>query len=272
MIAGIAGALLTQTNQFVGLNVLGFEPSGELLVMLILGGVGRLYGAFVGPVVYLIAQDLLAKQFPEYWYFGIGAHAGAGGAVRARRHPRHRRRARRPRARPAMSAVLETRGLCKSFGALTVAESIDFRLEPGARHALIGPNGAGKTTFVNMLTGRLAPSAGQMLLGGEDITGLAQAARVKRGLGRTFQINTLFRDMSVLDNVALGVAERHGIAARLWHPASSHRQVREEARELLVALGVGDDAGTRAGPALRQATPGRDRDCVGTQAQGAAAG
>jgi branched-chain amino acid transport system permease protein len=70
--AGVAGALLTQTNQFVGLNVLGFEPSGELLVMLILGGVGRLYGAFVGPVAYLVAQDFLAKQFPEYWYFGIG--------------------------------------------------------------------------------------------------------------------------------------------------------------------------------------------------------
>ena len=72
-IAGIAGALNTQTNQFVGLNVLGFEPSGELLVMLILGGVGRIYGAFAGPLVYLIAQDWLAKQFPEYWYLGIGA-------------------------------------------------------------------------------------------------------------------------------------------------------------------------------------------------------
>ncbi|HET7363503.1 MAG TPA: branched-chain amino acid ABC transporter permease [Burkholderiales bacterium] len=71
-LAGIAGALLTQVNQFVGLNVLGLEPSGDLLVMLILGGVGRLYGAFVGPVVYLVAQDYLAKQYPEYWYFGIG--------------------------------------------------------------------------------------------------------------------------------------------------------------------------------------------------------
>ena len=71
--AGVAGALLTQVNQFVGLNVLGLEPSGDLLVMLILGGVGRLYGAFVGPVVYLIAQDYLAKQYPEYWYLGIGA-------------------------------------------------------------------------------------------------------------------------------------------------------------------------------------------------------
>ncbi len=72
VMAGVAGALLTQTNQFVGLNVLGFEPSGELLVMLILGGVGRLYGAFIGPLAYLVAQDLLAKQFPEYWYLGIG--------------------------------------------------------------------------------------------------------------------------------------------------------------------------------------------------------
>jgi len=88
-----------------------------------------------------------------------------------------------------VSAVLETERLCKSFGALTVAENIDFRLEAGARHALIGPNGAGKTTFVNMLTGRLTPTSGRVLLGGEDVTHLAQAARVKRGLGRTFQIN-----------------------------------------------------------------------------------
>jgi len=70
--AGIAGALLTQVNQFVGLNVLGLEPSGDILVMLILGGVGRMYGAFVGPVAYIVVQDTLAKQYPEYWYLGIG--------------------------------------------------------------------------------------------------------------------------------------------------------------------------------------------------------
>ena len=143
-----------------------------------------------------------------------------------------------------MSAVLETRGLCKRFGALTVAENIDFRLEAGARHALIGPNGAGKTTFVNMLTGRLAPSAGRILLGGEDITDSRQAARVKRGLGRTFQINTLFRSLPVLDNVALGIAERTGVARRLWRPASAFRAIRDEALELLATLGLTDDAAT----------------------------
>ena len=71
-LAGAAGALLTQTTQFVGLSVLGFELSGEVLVMLVLGGVRRIYGAFVGPVVYITARDYLAKQFPEYWYLGIG--------------------------------------------------------------------------------------------------------------------------------------------------------------------------------------------------------
>ncbi|HEY6864922.1 MAG TPA: ABC transporter ATP-binding protein [Burkholderiales bacterium] len=143
------------------------------------------------------------------------------------------------------AAALETRGLCKSFGALTVADDIDFRLEPGARHALIGPNGAGKTTFVNMLTGALRPSSGRILLQGEDVTAVRQAARVKRGLGRTFQINQLFRRLSVLDNVALGVAERRGVARRMWKPASRHAEVRDESLALLASLGLADDADQR---------------------------
>jgi ABC-type branched-subunit amino acid transport system ATPase component len=144
-----------------------------------------------------------------------------------------------------VSTVLETRGLCKSFGALTVADRIDFQLEAGARHALIGPNGAGKTTFVNLLTGLLAPSSGTVRLAGEDVTSLAQSGRVKRGLGRTFQINTLFRDMSVLDNVALGIAERQGVAGRFWRPAGTYGAVRDEAMALLAKLGIADDAGRR---------------------------
>ena len=144
-----------------------------------------------------------------------------------------------------MSVVLETLQLCKKFGALTVADNIDFRLEAGERRALIGPNGAGKTTFINMLTGRIAPSSGRILLGGDDITGLAQAARVKRGLGRTFQINTLFRDLTVLDNVALGIAQRRGIAGRKWRPASAHDEVRSEVLELLAELDLSAEAGRR---------------------------
>ncbi len=143
------------------------------------------------------------------------------------------------------AAALETRGLCKSFGALTVAAGINFRLEAGARHALIGPNGAGKTTFVNMLTGVLSPSSGRIVLGGEDITATGQAKRVKLGLGRTFQINALFRRLPVLDNVALAVAERRGVAPRMLRAASAHGDVRDESMELLATLGLAEDAGVR---------------------------
>jgi branched-chain amino acid transport system ATP-binding protein len=140
---------------------------------------------------------------------------------------------------------LETKKLCKSFGALVVAQNIDFRLAPGDRHALIGPNGAGKTTFVNMLTGALAPTSGKIFLNDQDITRSNQSRRVRAGLGRTFQVTTLFRNLPVLDNVALGIAEREGVAKRMWGAASSHKDIIEESRQLLSALGIADDAPTR---------------------------
>jgi ABC-type branched-subunit amino acid transport system ATPase component len=144
-----------------------------------------------------------------------------------------------------MEPVLKTEKLCKNFGALTVAQNIDFRLHAGERHALIGPNGAGKTTFVNMLMGALAPSSGRIHLGGHDVTRVRQAARVKRGLGRTFQINALFRDLPVLDNVALGIAERRGEAAHMWKAASFHKETIQESEALLSTLGLADDARMR---------------------------
>jgi branched-chain amino acid transport system ATP-binding protein len=138
--------------------------------------------------------------------------------------------------------AFETRGLHKSFGALTVANAIEFRLERGARHALIGPNGAGKTTFVNLVTGALRPSAGQISLDGADITHLSQAARVKRGLVRTFQITALFRRLNVLENVTLAVCERDGLGGELLRPAGRHRAAIEEAFALIEALGLADEA------------------------------
>jgi branched-chain amino acid transport system ATP-binding protein len=139
-------------------------------------------------------------------------------------------------------AALETQGLCKSFGALPVATNINFRLEGGARHALIGPNGAGKTSFVNLVTGMLKPSAGRILLGGQDITHLSQAARVKRGLVRTFQISALFRRLTLLENVTLAISERDDSAGDLVRPAGRHRKVIEEGYALLETLGLAEDA------------------------------
>jgi branched-chain amino acid transport system ATP-binding protein len=136
-----------------------------------------------------------------------------------------------------MSAALETIGLSKQFGALRVANDIHFRLEPGARHALIGPNGAGKTTFVNLLTGRLTQSAGRVLLNGEDVSRLGQAARARRGLARTFQINNLFPALNVLENVRLAVAEHRGLT-------TARRTLIEEAYATITRLGLNQDAPT----------------------------
>ncbi|MCP4330681.1 MAG: ABC transporter ATP-binding protein [Alphaproteobacteria bacterium] len=138
--------------------------------------------------------------------------------------------------------VLETRELYKSFGALEVARNINFRLEPGARHALIGPNGAGKTTFVNLITGALSPTRGQVLLDGHDITAMAQHERVKHGLARTFQINTLFNGLTVLENIYLGIAERHGLGNAMWRPAGTNQEVVDEAVSLMDRLRLTEDA------------------------------
>jgi branched-chain amino acid transport system ATP-binding protein len=134
--------------------------------------------------------------------------------------------------------ALETLGLRKSFGALRVADSIDFRLPHGARHALIGPNGAGKTTLINLITGALPPSAGRIRLRGADITHLPQHARVRLGLARTFQINQLFGGLAVIDHVALALAERTGASRHFWRPLGREDALLDDAFALLDTLGL----------------------------------
>jgi branched-chain amino acid transport system ATP-binding protein len=135
-------------------------------------------------------------------------------------------------------AALETLGLYRSFGALRVADGVDFRLPHGARHALIGPNGAGKTTLINLITGALPPSAGRIRLRGADITHLPQHARVRLGLARTFQINQLFGELAVIDNVALAIAERTGASRRFWRPLGRDDALLDDAFALLETLGL----------------------------------
>ena len=143
-----------------------------------------------------------------------------------------------------MTPALATRGLTKQFGAFTANADVTLEFAPGARHALIGPNGAGKTTLINLLTGALAPTSGDVFLGGERITTLPQHLRVKRGMTRTFQVNTLFPSLTVLESVVLAVCERVG-GAGTWHrTVASRRAEIDEALALLQTLGLESDAGT----------------------------
>ena len=143
-----------------------------------------------------------------------------------------------------MTTALSTRGLSKSWGAFNANSDITLRFTPGARHALIGPNGAGKTTFINLLTGVFAPTAGQVFHGDDNITALSQHARVKRGISRTFEINTLFPGLTVLESVVLAIAERDGRAG-VWHrTVAQERAAVDEGHALLDRLRLGADAGT----------------------------
>ena len=138
--------------------------------------------------------------------------------------------------------TLSTRGLSRRWGGFHANSDISLSFAPGARHALIGPNGAGKTTFINLPTGTLAPTAGQVLLDDEDITRLPAHQRVKRGITRTFQINTLFPVLTVLESVMLAIFERTG-ASWHWHrTVASHKDARDEAMALLCRLQLGADA------------------------------
>ena len=137
-----------------------------------------------------------------------------------------------------MEPALFTRNLNKSFGSLVVAQNIALELPQGVRYALIGPNGAGKTTLMNLLTGMLRPDSGQVFLGGAEITSLRPDARVKKGLARTFQINTLFPQLSAIESVALAVLEREGAAHNWWRGLPRFRDVIDEAHAILSSLGL----------------------------------
>ena len=286
--AGVAGALLTQTTETVSLGVLDFQRSADILVILILGGAGRLYGGLIGAIIFMVARDWFSGINPQYWYFPIGVLLIAvvlflpngilGGLAQLINTERGQRwfgwppRRRRGGATLVSAPVLATRGLDKSFGSLVVAKDIEIALPHGVRYALIGPNGAGKTTLINLMTGMLRPDGGQILLGGEDITALGPEERVRRGLVRTFQINSLFPHLNPLEAVTLAVCERERIARTWWRPTSDYRAAVDEAYDILKSLMLG--AGLlprdpRAG--LRPAAAAGDRAGAGDQAQGAAA-
>ena len=141
-----------------------------------------------------------------------------------------------------MAYVLQTRNLTKRFGGIVASHNVSLSIEQGARHALIGPNGAGKTTLINLLTGFLEPSSGEVFLKGDNVTRLAQHQRVKRGLVRTFQINRLFAQMTVLESVTLSVCERLGLGWSWWRPVGSHAAAVDEAAALLDTLHLLDVA------------------------------
>ncbi len=143
--------------------------------------------------------------------------------------------------------LLESRQLVKRFGGIIATDHVDFKLPAGARHALIGPNGAGKTTFVNLLSGVLTPTSGEIFLDGVNVTGWSSRRRAHAGMARTFQINQLFADLTPLETLVLTIAERENAGWSWFRPVGSRGDFVDEAMGLLRQLGIEDIAHGRVG-------------------------
>jgi branched-chain amino acid transport system ATP-binding protein len=134
--------------------------------------------------------------------------------------------------------LLATDKLIKRFGALVATDGVSLTVDEGEIHALIGPNGAGKTTLIGQLTGEIAPDSGRILFAGRDITTVHTHRRAGLGLARSFQITSIFLDMTALDNVALAVQVHRGHSFRFWRKARAEASLRDPAAALLARVGL----------------------------------
>ena len=269
VVVGYAGALLTFLLQGVYANNLGWQHAGDSLLMTVLGGVHHFLGPLWGAITFIVLENRLSAITENWWLifaplliaFALVSPEGIQGLVqRLFRCERWTLTRNTIPPRPGLivpyssalqtldprKPILETRGLNKSFGSLVTARSIDFTVYPNTLHTIIGPNGAGKTTFFNMLTGVLPPTAGQVLFEGADVTHLPLHARARLGMGRSFQILSIFPHLTVFENVRVAVqAQRRG-ARGLFVDAHRLDAINARAWSLLDAVGLADKAAARS--------------------------
>ena len=134
--------------------------------------------------------------------------------------------------------MLELRGVTKRFGGVIATDDVTLEIVRGQVHALIGPNGAGKTTLIAQISGTLATESGRILFNGAEVTDLPAHARVAAGLARSYQITSIFRRFTVLDNLALAVQARSGSSFHFWRPVRAERALYDEARAIAADIGL----------------------------------
>jgi ABC-type branched-subunit amino acid transport system ATPase component/ABC-type branched-subunit amino acid transport system permease subunit len=262
---GFAGSLLTFLLQGVYANNLSWQHAGDALLMTVLGGVHHFLGPLWGAISFIILENRLSAVTENWWLifapililFALLSPEGITGLVQ-RLSGRQRwtltRNTIPPRPaviEPYVSAaqamdpdkpVLETRKLSKQFGSLVTAREIDLQVRPFVLHSIIGPNGAGKTTFYNMLTGVLPPSAGQVFFEGRDITRLPMHARARLGIARSFQILSIFPNLTVFENVRIAVQAQRLGARGLLRDAHDIEDINARSWSLLDAVGLVEQA------------------------------
>ncbi|RQZ25326.1 ATP-binding cassette domain-containing protein [Burkholderia sp. Bp9090] len=260
-VIGYAGGLLCLMLQGAYANNLSWEHAGDSLLMTVLGGVHQFLGPLWGAIAFILLEDKLSSLTEHWWLifapiviaFAFFSPEGIHGiAQRLLRRPRWTLVRDTIPVRPATIApyraggvetdpatpVLSVRGLSKRFGSLVTAERIDLDVHPCRLHSFIGPNGAGKTTFFNMLTGVLSPTAGTITFDGKDVTKLAMFRRVRLGMSRSFQILSVFRNLTVFENVRVAVQAAQHDRLGLWRDAHTLGEQNEMTWSLLATVGL----------------------------------
>lgn len=254
---GIAGALVAQQNQYINSDFITFHLSIFILLLVLFGGVGSMYGPLVGAVVLTMIDALLARwPSVQHLVYGIlllfALYVMPGGVVglfnqlfKRKRHATVVKTAPVVDSNLAMHSndegeLLLVEGVSKSYGGVKTAQSVSFRLQRGHVHALIGPNGAGKSTMINMITGIVTPDAGVIKFMDQNIIGKNAHFICYLGMGRTFQNLRLFSDLSVLDNVILGRHSRmkNGFWSSLFALPNARRQEDAAKRHALAVLSL----------------------------------
>jgi branched-chain amino acid transport system permease protein len=267
---GIAGAMVAQQNQYINSDFINFQLSIFILLLVLFGGSGSLYGPLIGAVLLTLIDAMLAR-WPAVQHFAYGGLllfslyampngvAGLFGRFFARRsadgaEPVVKQPAIGLAAREVdrSRSLLEVASLSKSFGGVRPANDVTFRLQCGHVHALIGPNGAGKSTMINMISGVLSPSSGRIAFLGNEIGGLESHGICRLGVGRTFQNLRLFASLSVLENVLLGqhCRMKNGFWASLLALPTARREeeaAHARATTILFTLGLRELAQVPAG-------------------------
>ena len=211
-LCGLSGALLANHTDFVSPAMMYWTRSGDLIIMVVLGGMGSVIGPLIGAVALLVLEEVLSG-ITEYWQIILGpllllvvlfARGGIDGLLSKMR----------AKVQPMSEPLLQVDNLAKRFDGIVATDDLALNVAAGELHAIIGPNGAGKTTLIAQLGGQLAPDSGRIRFAGSDITALPMYRRSRLGLARSFQITSLFLDLSVLDNVALAVQAHAGHSFR----------------------------------------------------------
>jgi ABC-type branched-subunit amino acid transport system ATPase component/ABC-type branched-subunit amino acid transport system permease subunit len=263
---GYAGALLALMLRGAYADNLGWQHAGDALLMTVLGGVHQFLGPLWGAIAFTLLQDRLSAITESWWLlfapviiiFALVSPEGIQGAVQRvlRRErwtlvrngipPRPERIARFGEIQRQDLApdkpLLTVRGLHKRFGSLVVAADVNLEVHPYCLHSLIGPNGAGKTTFFNMLTGLLRADAGEIRFAGHDISQLPVHRRIRLGLGRSFQILSVFRNLTTFENIRVAVQARSPEQNSLWRDAYDIEPINARTWSLLAAVGLEDRA------------------------------